>query len=488
MPHPRRLTSALSATVLLLAPVLLFAQMPTDDSNFLFPPGITGTDARVFIGLQRGVILYATPAATNPVDTDSVMVTDSATPGGRLPAEVAAIWYLAMPDRTNLPQLVTGLVSYRDGATQRYGFIRSTDLGETWTLVKSSALAHPSFVVSNDYWSWQTLSRMTWLPDGVNGWIYGDKGIVSTSDGGDTWRIRFNQGADAYTAGDGKSLHVNALAFKDATTGVAALGWTLTPRLYLTVDGGDTLYPKTGAYAFRPWVQLDWVGGEFRGLQFDRAALNDQGITTYFWSSSDGSFWDIVQVSPVRREQTYHTEILWRDSQVGIMVLRSGEMFRTTNRGRGWSRFKDADSVRYPMPISGLRFNPPNPSGFGYRSVLLSDRIIQASTRRRDGERYRLIQWPISLSGVRDETTTGVISISAAPNPAGNRVVIELGQTAKTGAHVTVVDATGRIALRREVEPGERRLDLDLSNLAAGLYRATLNNGGTVSSVPLVVR
>jgi len=57
----------------------------------------------------------------------------------------------------------------------------------------------------------------------------------------------------------------------------------------------------------------------------------------------------------------------------------------------------------------------------------------------------------------------------------------------ETRPHLTVLDATGRAALRQSVPAGESGVDLDLSALPSGVY-AVILNGGRGPQVARVVK
>lgn len=448
------------------------AQIYGGESAFKLAPAITGDRSRVFIGTQRGTILIATSTATEVTITDSLTSVGN---GAVLPPELRAVWYLSMPNRVTSPDLIVALVSYNHNGSNRYGVLRSTDFGGTWTLIKDPALADPMFVPTNNFWAPTTLREIKWLADGVHGWIYGPKGIAATSDAGLTWQLRYTEGRDS-------AFHVQALAFRDPMNGVASIGWTPIQRLYITTDGGATWSPRRSPEGTRRVNQIDWIANEYRALIFDRAAVFGSGSPfVHFYKSTDrGESWTSRPIASVQVEQTYHTEILWVDDMRGVMIMKSGEIAATTNGGTTWTGVQAADSVNYPMPINTSR-------GFGYASIILDGtKIVHASTTSSNGTLYRLIQWNLVTSGVRDELRI-VTNASTIPTPARDRVRLELEHALSTSARVSIIDAIGRSRRVLAIDPGARSLDIDVSDLASGQYRVVVDDRERRVIAPVVI-
>ena len=59
------------------------------------------------------------------------------------------------------------------------------------------------------------------------------------------------------------------------------------------------------------------------------------------------------------------------------------------------------------------------------------------------------------------------------PNPVSGKVRCEMGEDF-VGGELTVVNAAGRVVVRRELASGTRTLTLDVAELPAGTYFVTL--------------
>jgi len=80
-----------------------------------------------------------------------------------------------------------------------------------------------------------------------------------------------------------------------------------------------------------------------------------------------------------------------------------------------------------------------------------------------------------------------VSGITLFPNPADDMLAI--GFEPATGAvQVDVLDLTGRVVVSRGANAGTGRMDLDVSDLAAGGYSLRVQLAGSISVQRLVVR
>ena len=92
----------------------------------------------------------------------------------------------------------------------------------------------------------------------------------------------------------------------------------------------------------------------------------------------------------------------------------------------------------------------------------------------------------------RGEAATLVqpLSFSIAPNPADNRVSVDIQGGAKTttlGRHLMVLDAQGRKVWSQSLAPDQDQTTLHVRDWAAGLYVVCLLDGATMAVQRLVV-
>lgn len=91
--------------------------------------------------------------------------------------------------------------------------------------------------------------------------------------------------------------------------------------------------------------------------------------------------------------------------------------------------------------------------------------------------------WPV---GVAPLQVRAAAPLRAFPSPTTGRLRVEFAP-APQAAELTILDATGRAALRQSVPAGEGGVDLDLSALPSGVY-AVILNGGRGPQVARVVK
>jgi hypothetical protein len=111
-----------------------------------------------------------------------------------------------------------------------------------------------------------------------------------------------------------------------------------------------------------------------------------------------------------------------------------------------------------------------------------------------DGESYLGINAVATASTSVDEGTSGdgMLSVSAAPNPANSvsRITYTVAGTTAQNVTVTVVDALGTTVAtlaQGVVAPGSHVTPFNTSALAAGAYKVVVRAGASSSFVPVVV-
>ncbi len=459
-----------SRTLLLLAALFFVTSFGlhaqgTGETPYKIPPALTGTNGHILVGLQGGAILRGTAG------DGVVTITDTVLAGSGLPANVSNVLALTMPDKQASPNLVIGLVSISTGPVELYGIIRSTDMGATWESLGSTAFGSPDLAVNTDWW-YEPVSDFYWL-DGMHGWLYGKRGIISTTDGGTTWHPLFTT--------DSVQMKIWGLAFEDANTGTAMMGPVANQYIMRTTDGGTT-WRNAGLLAPKRLAAIDYVGGEYRALAFDRFQTS-RNTSMYF--SSDGTLFMPEYKPVIGREQSHMSELLWASPGSGYMVLRSGEIWETTNGGHAWTSVQNADSTSYPVPVSSSR-------GWGQRSMILDNSsIVHVSTVSNNGSIYRLLDWPLAIASV-DAAQSSVAALQTWPNPVSG--ALQVAFHTKTAGSVTLelVDAMGRTVLTRRMGQsvaGDHQTRLSTDGIPQGAYRLVVYGDGAagVASTPVTI-
>lgn len=413
------------------------------------------------------------------------------TPGNQLPADVTGIWSLAVPAHNR----VVALATYEADGTEWYGVLTSDDLGETWSFDKPTAFRDPAFECldgqsfqvqfrnidfTGNYWR-AALLEMTWYDDNT-GWIWGRKGILGTTDGGETWSVLYkteNSNTSRYTVYEG----VWGLAFQSPTTGVAVLGPSTDASYYKTEDGGKTWTKGFGLQGYRP-AGLLYRGGKYRSLTFRRSQTEQNAFVQ---GSDDGRFWAGLAASPpaiATSETVFMTEMLWPNPEEGFLVYRRGEIRATSNTGKTWSELQGEDA-QYPQVIYGSGRDQPL-AGYGQSSVILRDGfedpyLVQTITMNCIGEvnsyvpAYELGQFtsvPVEARMLEN--------FSVFPNPTSDRCEVRFSLDQPESGKIVVVDSRGDVVRNIDLgllEAGDQTRSIDLSNLSAGSYRLMVRAG-----------
>jgi hypothetical protein len=76
------------------------------------------------------------------------------------------------------------------------------------------------------------------------------------------------------------------------------------------------------------------------------------------------------------------------------------------------------------------------------------------------------------------------------PNPAKDMVMIEVPVEAESDVQVSVMDASGRVAVQenRVMSKGNNQVQVDLARLGTGIYFVQVRNGDTINTRKLVVQ
>jgi len=92
------------------------------------------------------------------------------------------------------------------------------------------------------------------------------------------------------------------------------------------------------------------------------------------------------------------------------------------------------------------------------------------------------------IAGQDLASTTSDGGLSAYPNPAGDHVNLELNALTETNYQLVLSDLAGRVIQRRDgvLTEGVNQLELDLGDFKAGIYIATMKDGGNIRQVRIV--
>ncbi len=367
-------------------------------------------------------------------------------------------------------------VGYAGGSNVTYNghgtLLKTVDAGETWTVAWSSTLSGTGI----------TALYFLSVDTGFAGTQGGS--LMKTVDGGVTWTSTdFDPDNDQ---GD-----INDLQFHDAGNGVLATAYNGT---YFTTDGGATwvpatVNPSTSQYALcyadattlfscgnsqsifksadggATWTSSQAGAGTNVNLGIDFVDANNGMVTSeegaYFKTTDGGATWT---PGTIPGQSGLMRGVVMLDLDNIFVCATPGQVFRTVDGGTTWT------------DDSGMDFDP------SYYSILFTP----------DGTGY------VCGSGAtggtilrRSPLTTAVADLnvsdpafSSYPNPVSNSMTVEFITNRSERVDITVVNGLGELVQTKQVTPkigGATRAELDLSQLAAGMYTVNLIVGGAVT-------
>ena len=479
----------------------------------MVPPSIAGFDGNPAVG-EPGKIFTADRSGSIQEWKLTLLGLEQGgtyTPGDQLPADVLGIWDLdVLPDGS-----VMALATYAEGGTEWYGFLKGINQGESWSWVKPAAMRDPHFqsleghsaVIENwqvdftgNFWR-VALYEMTWLEDGLHGWAWGRKGVVRTTDGGETWSVAYKA---AYETDEGISTYkpVWGVAFHTPDSGVAVIGGPVGSEYHITTDGGVT-WTSTKSLAVNRLADLEYVNGEYRALVFNRTQRQKN---TLMQVSTNGKVWNSQPGlgSKVLNESVYASEFVWANSSTGFFIQRQGEIWITEDGGVVWEELMkndpSYDTVFYGdgTSIAG-NFTPPYfpYAGYGQRTVLIRDDVgdpylVNVITDTCTGQirPYIAVWYTGAIASVHEKSELSTFNLQAAPNPVAKDLELRFTLQKPGHIHASVVNVRGQIVKRVDLgrlEAGEQVRNLVLDDLSEGVYQIIIRSGNEQDHQAIII-
>lgn len=454
---------------------------------------VAGTPGTVYISQRTDASGRGGPLEVWKLSLGTLEQETTLTPGVELPAGILGIWDIqALGDGS-----IIALISYAEGGNEWYGFLKG-GVEQEWTLIKPAALQTPHFevvegmtqgssVFTGNYWR-VPLYEMEWLEDGLHGWAWGRKGIVRTTDGGNTWSVAY-EAPVTNTQSIGSYQPIWGVAFKDADSGSAVMGTPVGSSFRQTTDGGETWTVGLNL-AVNRLADLQYVHDEYRAIAFNRTI---RASNTFLFVSQDGRNYSTRGNinSRVLTESVYATEVVWPTAETGFFIQREGETWRTDDNGATWTQIQEEDDQYDTVlfgdgtSIAGTGTPPFFPyAGYAQRTVAVSDDfgdtyLVNVLTDTCIGTmRNYVAVWPVDPPASVSDKGTSVASLSVAPNPARDRCEVRFTLTIGSPVSALLVDTRGAVLKR-----------IDYGRLSAGSYDKVMNLEGVPSGTyRLVVR
>jgi len=347
------------------------------------------------------------------------------------------------------------------------------------------------------------------------GWISVSSGpeIYHTTDGGKTFEIQTTQ------------YPTEAIYMIDETEGYA--GGT-NGRVYRTTDGGDN------------WIAIGSIGvtltdiafppnsdtGYACGLSGQIFKVNQSGITNMnsyagtvnlksliFPTKSEGwvcgeslilhfknETWNADQLYP----SGSYNSIFFVNNSLGWAVGDQGLIICTTNGGVNWSTQSNPDSRSlfklsflsntegWAIGIDGIILHTSNGGnnwdieGAGLPTAFLRGVHFTSPTNGYVvGNGKTLLKYG-EISGIGDNKK--IINFEIFPNPTTNKIQIKCSEFKTESGTIEILSMEGKKLLKKEIGEGNEHLEIDVSNLASGVYFCTLKTNKGTATKKLIVQ
>ena len=468
---------------------------------WVVPPAIAGIDGdakgspgKIFIADRSGSIwVWNLTLLASGLQWEGRL-----TPGNQLPSDVLAIWDIKVLETG----IIYALATYADQGTEWYGFLKSTDKGDSWEWVKPASMKDPHFQslegqsfgftdFTGNYWR-VALNEMAWLDDGLHGWVWGRKGVIRTTDGGATWTIAYKAETENNQNLGLEYKPLWGLAFHSPDSGVAVIGPTVGSEYSVTTDGGVT-WRSTKSLEIGRLADLEYVRGEYRALTFNRTQRWQNTLMQI--SQNGGQTWSTLPSlnSKVLSESVYASEFVWPSGSTGFFIQRQGEVWRTDNGGETWEVMQKTDlsydTVLYGDGTAIDGIGPPlfPYAGYGQRTILVRDDIgnpylINVITDTCVGTiRDYIATWRVdTISSVQGEDAISTLDLQTTPNPVAENLELHFTLRKPRQTTVSFVDTRGVVVKAFNLgllESGKQTKLLKLGEISSGLYQMVLRSG-----------
>jgi photosystem II stability/assembly factor-like uncharacterized protein len=202
---------------------------------------------------------------------------------------------------------------WRVNATNNFG---TSGWSNTWSFITTAPVIGwytQAIIDDNLYWDIEVINDQIVIVAGESSTLPGTGIIYKTTDGGLTWKLKYNY-----------QFIIHGLKFVNTL-----VGWAVTNTGILkTIDGGET------------WnIQVANPGGQLYGLEF----LDEQigwvvGLHKILKTTNSGSTW----TEQFNDNSIVFTNVKFIDAQYGFVVGYDGRIMKSTNGGLIWNQLNSA--------------------------------------------------------------------------------------------------------------------------------------------------
>jgi len=169
------------------------------------------------------------------------------------------------------------------------------------------------------------------------------------------------------------------------------------------------------------------------------------------------------------------------------------EVFVSSDCGATWtSVFNESGSSLMTAPAQTSQFFPSSASQWTTNMIDLSafdntsDVIVKFEATSAYGNNLLIDNINIGEPSNVEELTAATFDVY--PNPATDKVVVEVSETSSEDANITVFDVNGQIVSSTVLNAGQSSVEVNTSALASGVYTVRVNSQAGIATERLVIK
>ncbi len=244
--------------------------------------------------------------------------------------------------------LGTGEEYYAGNTLGGVGIYRSTDGGNTWTLIGASTFAG------------QRINEIIIHPTNRNRWIVStDNGIYLTTNGGSSFTRTLSGVASA--------LRMHPTNPNILWAALGAIWGSSSNGVYVSTNGGSTWTRYTalplGTSVGRIELDVCRSNPSVIWVVFGQTVLAGARIHSVWRTTNGGNSWTQVTNAPSGSGQSWYDLVMRVDpGNPDIAYVGEVELYRTTDGGASWTRINGSGLTNAHVDQHALEFDPTNPS------------------------------------------------------------------------------------------------------------------------------
>jgi photosystem II stability/assembly factor-like uncharacterized protein len=313
--------------------------------------------------------------------------------------------------------------------------------------------------------------------DTINGYSGGDGGwVYKTSNGGQNWNILASMGTlldisfppgtlpsspVGYACGNnGQVWEITSTLTNLNSPSNSTLAGVSAPSVNnVWVCGGNRIYYYNGT-SFTSQIAPT---GTFNDIHFinnqEGWVVGDNGIIGH---TTDGGFTWNDQTNPDTQNRSLYG-VFFLDSNIGWIVGFNGIILHTIDGGSNWNIEAAGLTIAF---LRGVHFTSPTN---GY--VVGNNKTLLKYTE---------------VSGTGNELLE-TLQFNVFPNPANNKIEIRSSEFFTKNCTIELHDVYGKILIIKQIATGYKKVEIDVCNLAGGVYFCTLKTDKKSSTKKLII-